>query len=118
MPSGRTKFQAPPSQITLRALADMDLYLARPYNVVRKLVDEAFAGIGVAPRVVAEIESVGTLTAVIANGLGATVLPVSMAQKIISSCNAWHCQIVEPSIEAPWPCASPIISRCLSRRRR
>ena len=31
------------------------------------------------PRVVAEIESASTLTAVIADGLGATILPASMA---------------------------------------
>jgi LysR family transcriptional regulator, nitrogen assimilation regulatory protein len=93
--------QAPSGSITLRALADMDLVLARPYNVIRKLVDEAFAGIGVVPRVVAEIESAGTLTAVIASGLGATVLPESMTEKIVASSKAWRCPIIEPAIEAP-----------------
>jgi LysR family transcriptional regulator, nitrogen assimilation regulatory protein len=93
--------QAPSGPITLRALADMDLVLARPYNVIRKLVDEAFAGIGVVPRVVAEIESAGTLTAVVASGLGATVLPESMTAKIVAACKAWRCPIVEPAIEAP-----------------
>ena len=43
--------------------------------MVRKMVDEAFAGAGMTPRVVAEIESASTLTAVIADGLGATILP-------------------------------------------
>ena len=33
------------------------------------------------PRVVAEIESASTLTAVIADGLGATILPASMAAR-------------------------------------
>jgi LysR family nitrogen assimilation transcriptional regulator len=65
------------------------------------MVDEAFAGIGMAPRVVAEIESAGTLTAVIADALGATILPESMARQIVTSCNAWLCRIVEPVIEAP-----------------
>ncbi|MFO1341493.1 MAG: nitrogen assimilation transcriptional regulator NAC [Burkholderiaceae bacterium] len=92
---------APPGQVPLRDLAGMDLFLARPYNVVRKMVDEAFAGIGLAPRVVAEIESASTLTAVIAEGLGATILPESMARTVVASCNAWQCRIVEPSIEAP-----------------
>ncbi len=98
---GSDTTQAPSGQITLRALADMDLVLARPYNVIRKLVDEAFAGIGLVPRVFAEIESAGTLTAVIANGLGATVLPESMTEKIVASSKAWRCLIVEPSIDAP-----------------
>ena len=37
------------------------------------------------PHVVAEIESAGTLTAVIAEGLGATILPESMARRVVAS---------------------------------
>ena len=92
---------ASPENVPLGTIADLDLYLPRPYNVVRRMVDEAFAGLGMAPRVVAEIESAGTLTAVIANGLGATILPESMAREIAGSCNAWLSRIVEPVIEAP-----------------
>lgn len=92
---------SPPEQVPLRMLGEVDLYLARPYNVVRKMVDEAFAGIGLAPRIVAEIESASTLTAVIADGLGATILPESMARTVVASCDAWLCRIVEPLIEAP-----------------
>ena len=98
---GPGSMPAPPELVPLRMLAELDLYLARPYNVVRKMVDEAFAGIGMTPRVVAEIESASTLTAVIADGLGATILPASMAREVTSSCNAWRCRIVEPVIEAP-----------------
>lgn len=98
---GPASMPALPEQVPLRMLADLDLYLARPYNVVRKMVDEAFAGIGLAPRVVAEIESASTLTAVIADGLGATILPASMAREVTASCNAWRCRIVDPVIEAP-----------------
>ena len=98
---GSNQTPPPSGPMTLRALAEMDLVLARPYNVIRKLVDEAFAGIGVVPRVVAEIESAGTLTAVIANGLGATVLPESMTEKMTTAGGAWRCPIIEPSIEAP-----------------
>jgi LysR family nitrogen assimilation transcriptional regulator len=92
---------ASPDDVALRAIGDLDLYLPRPYNVVRRMVNEAFAGVGMTPRVVAEIESAGTLTAVIANGLGATILPESMAREIAASCNAWLSRIVEPGIEAP-----------------
>jgi len=87
--------------VPLRTLGETDLYLARPYNIVRKMVDEAFAGAGMAARVVAEIESASTLTAVIADGLGATILPASMAREVVASCKAWLCRIVEPVIEAP-----------------
>jgi LysR family nitrogen assimilation transcriptional regulator len=92
---------APPDQVPLRMLGEIDLYLARPYNVVRRMVDDAFAGAGMTPRVVAEVESASTLTAVIAEGLGATILPESMAKQIVASSNAWRCRIIDPVIEAP-----------------
>jgi LysR family nitrogen assimilation transcriptional regulator len=98
---GPKSIPAPPDNVPLRMLGEMDLYLARPYNVVRRMVDEAFATIGMTPRVVAEIESASTLTAVIADGLGATILPASMAREVAASCGAWMCRIVDPSIEAP-----------------
>jgi LysR family nitrogen assimilation transcriptional regulator len=98
---GPDSMMAPPDDVPLRMLAETDLYLARPYNVVRRMVDEAFAGTGMTARVVAEVESASTLTAVIAEGLGATILPESMARQIVVSCDAWMCRIVEPVIEAP-----------------
>ena len=98
---GPAAMPALPAEVPLRLLGEIDLYLARPYNVVRRMVDEAFAGAGMAPRVVAEVESASTLTAVIAEGLGATILPESMARQIVASCGAWQCRIVEPVIAAP-----------------
>jgi LysR family nitrogen assimilation transcriptional regulator len=98
---GPQSMSAPEETVPLAALAAIDLYLPRPYNVVRRLVDEAFISVGLVPRVVAEIESAGTLTAVIADGLGASVLPASMAREVVLSCGAWQSRIVEPSIEAP-----------------
>ncbi|MEO5737852.1 MAG: LysR substrate-binding domain-containing protein, partial [Variovorax sp.] len=71
------------------------------YNVVRKLVDAAFVRAGMVPRVVAEIESAFTLTAAIADGLGATILPASMAREVVAACGAWQFAIVDPVIEAP-----------------
>jgi LysR family nitrogen assimilation transcriptional regulator len=68
---------------------------------MRKLVDEAFAGAGLAPRVVAEIESAATLAAVIRDGLGATIVPTSMARELVVGCDAWQSRIVGPQIEAP-----------------
>ncbi len=98
---GPGSMPAPPDDVRLSLLAETDLYLARPYNVVRRMVDEAFAGAGMSARVVAEVESASTLTAVIADGLGATILPESMARQIVASCDAWQCRIVDPVIEAP-----------------
>lgn len=68
---------------------------------MRRLVDEAFSAIGMAPKVSAEIESAGTLKAIVADGLGATILPASMAREVATSCDAWQCRIVDPVIEAP-----------------
>ena len=58
-------------------------------------------GAGMVPRVVAEIESAFTLTAAIADGLGATILPASMAREVVAACGAWQFRIVDPVIEAP-----------------
>jgi LysR family nitrogen assimilation transcriptional regulator len=98
---GPSSMPTPPEDVPLEALGEIDLYLPRPYNIVRKLVDEAFMSAGMVPRVVAEIESAITLTAVVGDGLGATILPESMARMVVSSAGAWQCRIVDPTIEAP-----------------
>jgi LysR family nitrogen assimilation transcriptional regulator len=98
---GPASMPAPAQPVRLADLRDIELFLPRPYNVVRKLVDGAFTRIGMVPRVAAEIESAFTLTAAIADGLGATVLPASMAREVATSCGAWQFLIVEPVIEAP-----------------
>jgi LysR family nitrogen assimilation transcriptional regulator len=87
--------------VRLSELRDVELVLPRPYNIVRKLIDENFARIGMAPRVVAEIESAVTLQAVIADGLGATILPASMAREMAASRKIWCRRIVDPVIAAP-----------------
>ena len=98
---GPKSLPAPPDAVPLKALAEMDLYLPRPYNVVRRLVDEAFISAGMVARVAAEIESAGTLTAVIADGLGMSILPASMAREVAQACGAWQSRIIDPVIEAP-----------------
>ena len=81
------------------------------------MVDEAFAGIGIAPRVVAEIESASTLTAVIADGLGATILPESMAREVVATCDAGCRGSSSRRSRRRWRCASRTTCRCPSRRR-
>ncbi|EJL86771.1 transcriptional regulator [Herbaspirillum sp. CF444] len=88
-------------EIPLAQLQDIELLLPRPYNYVRKYVNEAFMGAQMVPRVVAEIESAATLSAAIGAGLGATILPVSAARVIASSGNATLQRIVNPVILAP-----------------
>jgi LysR family transcriptional regulator, nitrogen assimilation regulatory protein len=98
---GPASMPAPAQPVRLADLRDIELFLPRPYNVVRKLVDGAFTRIGLAPRIAAEIESAFTLSAAIADGLAATILPASMAREVSGSCGAWQFQIVDPVIEAP-----------------
>ncbi|MBN8757804.1 MAG: nitrogen assimilation transcriptional regulator [Variovorax sp. 67-131] len=98
---GPASMPAPSQPVKLADLRDIELFLPRPYNVVRKLVDAAFVRAGMVPRVVAEIESAFTLTAAIADGLGATILPASMAREVVATCGAWQFPIVDPVIEAP-----------------
>lgn len=98
---GPQSIPAPPETVPLTAVAQFDLYLPRVYNYVRKLVDEAFSAAGLQARVVAEIESAATLAAVISDGLGTTIAPMSMARELVVDCDAWQSRIVEPDIEAP-----------------
>ena len=98
---GPASVPPPGDPVRLADLRDIELLLPRPYNVVRKLVDAAFVRAGMVPRVVAEIESAFTLTAAIADGLGSSILPASMAREVVTACGAWQVRIVDPVIEAP-----------------
>ncbi len=90
-----------PDQIELAKLNDMDLLLPRPYNYLRKYVDEAFASLQLTANVVAEIESAATLNAAVAAGLGATILPESAARAMAASIQAPLSRIISPTIEVP-----------------
>lgn len=91
----------PPDQIELSKINEMDLLLPRPYNYLRKYVDEAFASLQLTTHVVAEIESASTLSAAVAAGLGATILPESAAKVMAATIQVPLCRIVAPSIEIP-----------------
>ena len=87
--------------IPVAEMEGIELFLPRPYNIVRKLVDENFIRAGVSFRVVAEVESAATLKAVIADGLGLTILPASMAREAADGRPSWCRRIVDPVIAAP-----------------
>jgi LysR family nitrogen assimilation transcriptional regulator len=87
--------------VPLAALQDLELFLPRPYNIVRKLVDDSCMRAGLTLRVVAEIESAVTLKAVVEDRLGATVLPASMARELAGDRPHWCRRIVDPVIRAP-----------------
>ena len=87
--------------VALADLREVELLLPRAHNYLRQYIDEAFAGLQMVPRVVAEIESAATLSAAVANKVGATVLPASAARAVAGSIQACVRRIVSPSIEVP-----------------
>lgn len=59
------------------------------------------------PRVVAEMESSSTLSAAVASGVGATILPVSLARSVAATAAVDVGRLVSPHIEIPLAlCAS------------
>ena len=89
-----------PEEIPLSEIYELDLLLPRSYNVVRKLVDAAFMRAQRTPRVVAEIESMSTLSAAVLAGVGSTILPGSTAYALAASGHVSLHRIVHPVIEA------------------
>jgi LysR family nitrogen assimilation transcriptional regulator len=95
--------QLPPTDdqtIALRALAGIDLLLPSRMHFLRRLVDEAFARIGVVPRIRAEIESSETLRQAIEAGMGATILPAALADFSSAANVPAIRRIVDPGLQA------------------
>jgi len=94
-------FPCDPQRVALADLRDIELLLPRAHNYLRQYVNEAFASLQMVPRVVAEIESAATLSAAVASGVGATVLPASAARAVAESIQARVRRIDSPTIEVP-----------------
>lgn len=71
--------------VPLAALDGLPLLLPSRIHTIRRLVDSACDRAGIAPLVVAEIESATTLASAVDASIGATVLPQSLAQSIAES---------------------------------
>ncbi|MEL4014758.1 nitrogen assimilation transcriptional regulator NAC [Dryocola sp. LX212] len=91
----------PGQTVDLAAVAEMNLFLPRDYSAVRKRVDEAFSLRRLTAKIIGEIESLSTLTAAIASGMGVTVLPESAARSLTASANGWMARIASPSLNLP-----------------
>jgi len=89
------------SQLRLQDLGSIDLLLPRASSHLRRYVDEAFVSVQTVPRVVAEVESAEALSAAVASGVGATVLPASAAAVVVRAADARMLRIVEPTISVP-----------------
>ena len=91
----------PGQSVDLTAVAEMNLFLPRDYSAVRLRVDEAFSLRRLTAKIIGEIESIATLTAAIASGMGVTVLPESAARSLSSAANGWMARITTPSMNLP-----------------
>lgn len=69
--------------VTMADLADVPLLLPGPTHTIRRVVDQAFTQAGAAANVVGEVESVPLMARAVRGGLGATVLPRSVARRMI-----------------------------------
>lgn len=65
--------------------AEVPLLLPSAVHAIRRLVEAVYLCNRVRPRIVAEIESFETLAAAVAEGLGATVLPDTVARSLAAS---------------------------------
>ncbi len=70
--------------VPIRDLIDVPLLLPGPMHTIRKVVEQAYEGIGEHARVVGEVESVTLMAEAVRNGLGATVLPLSVARRAMT----------------------------------
>lgn len=68
--------------VPIEALADVPLLLPRPVHTIHATVNRALQSVGVQPNVVAELESVGLMGQAVSAGLGATMLPRSIAERL------------------------------------
>lgn len=90
----------PVKEIALADVARYDLFLPRIYNIMRKVVDDAFVKEGVTYKVACEIESQTTLNAALAAGMGCTIMPESAARAMLKASESWMAKIVEPDVHA------------------
>ncbi|AVJ18368.1 nitrogen assimilation transcriptional regulator NAC [Serratia rhizosphaerae] len=91
----------PGDYIDLRALARLNLFLPHRGDSVRDQIEDAMAVRKLALNVVGEIESPTMLSAAIAGGLGATILPESAARALTGPARAWMARISNPSLALP-----------------
>ncbi|OWV84622.1 LysR family transcriptional regulator [Rhizobium sp. R72] len=70
--------------LPVSALNDLPLLLPPPYNFVRRAIDLSFTRARVSLNVVAEVEVVRTLARAVSSGVGATIMPRAIVERIIA----------------------------------
>ncbi|WP_164940398.1 LysR substrate-binding domain-containing protein [Bradyrhizobium zhanjiangense] len=74
--------QMPLEDVSAAEVAQFDLLLPYRESFLRQTVERVCAEVGLRPRIVAEIHSQSTLSSAIAAGVGAAVLPMSIAKEL------------------------------------
>lgn len=85
--------------VPVAELAGLPFLLPPAYNFVRRAVEQAYARARVELRVIAEIDAVRTLSRAVQAGLGATIVPPAIAERISAEGEAVRsAAIVAPAI--------------------
>lgn len=74
--------EVPSEEVSPAEVAQFDLLLPYRESFLRQTVERVCAEVGLRPRIVAEIASQSTLSSAIAAGMGAAVLPLSIAKAL------------------------------------
>lgn len=86
--------------LPVSALNDLPLLLPPPYNFVRRAIDLAFTRGRLSLNVVAEVEIVRTLGRAVSRGVGATIMPRAIAERLVAeSAEPLVSRVVTPRIE-------------------
>ncbi|TGS36070.1 LysR substrate-binding domain-containing protein, partial [Mesorhizobium sp. M8A.F.Ca.ET.182.01.1.1] len=77
-------FDADAKPVPIASLDGMPMLMPPIYNFVRRAVETSFTRSRINLKVVAEIETVRTLVQAVAMGLGASIMPKAIADRIVS----------------------------------
>ena len=105
-PAGTGLPGAAGTAVSIKELVDLPLLLPGPMHTIRKVVEQAYEYAFEQARVVGEVESVTLMAQVVRNGLGASVLPLSVARRIMNVENL-ELRRIEPTIEVQVSLGTP-----------
>lgn len=87
--------------IALRELAGLPLILPSPVQDLRRMIEDAFTGIKLAPRMVMEVDGVALMKGLVRASLGATILAYNAVHREVQQRQLAFIPIVEPALN--WP---------------
>ncbi|MBY6410205.1 nitrogen assimilation transcriptional regulator [Rhodococcus sp. BP-252] len=94
------------SAVSLLDLLEVPLLLPGRMHTIRKVVGAAFESALAQPKIVAEVESVTLMGQAVRSGLGATVLPLSVARRMMNV-QGLELRRIEPVIEVQVSLGTP-----------